>query len=288
MLRTMEAKYSRRIGAAVMDELGLNAPQIDELQRMPYEKLLAAGEKAVAKVKTEAEKEDGVSTFIFGWAPTVDGDVLPAQPFDPQAPVQSKDVPVMIGTTLHEFTMSTYVPAFRTITKEKVVEFLKQRYSNRTDDFLAAFAKAYPDYQSKDLVDVDFVFRPSAVEQARLKAAQQGAPVYMYMFAWESPVLDGMFRSTHCMEIPFVFNNTVLHASMTGGGAEAQALAEKMSGAWLNFAHTGNPNIEGLPQWEPYTAEGGATMFFNNTCEVKKHHDKELLDVVRAFPTRGF
>ncbi|KAB4179784.1 carboxylesterase/lipase family protein [Bacteroides uniformis] len=288
MLRTMDAKYSRRIGAAVMDELGLKASQIDELQKMPYERLLAAGEKAVAKVKAEAEKEDGVSTFIFGWAPTVDGDVLPAQPFDPQAPAQSKDVLVMIGTTLHEFTMSTYVPAFRTITKEKAVEFLKQRYGDRTDDFLAAFEKAYPGYQPKDLVDVDFVFRPGAVEQARLKAAQQGAPVYMYMFAWESPVLDGMFRSTHCMEIPFAFNNAVAHASMTGGGAEAQALAEKMSGAWLNFARTGNPNAEGLPQWDAYTEEGGATMFFNNRCEVKHHHDKELLEVVRAFPTRGF
>lgn len=288
MLRTMDAKYSRRIGAAVMDELGLKASQIDELQQMPYERLLAAGEKAVAKVKAEAEKEDGISTFIFGWAPTVDGDVLPAQPFDPQAPAQSKDVPVMIGTTLHEFTMSTYVPAFRTITKEKAVEFLKQRYGDRTDDFLAAFEKAYPGYRPKDLVDVDFVFRPGAVEQARLKAAQQGAPVYMYIFAWESPVLDGMFRSTHCMEIPFAFNNAMVHASMTGGGAEAQALAEKMSGAWLNFARTGNPNAEGLPQWDAYTEEGGATMFFNNRCEVKHHHDKELLEVVRAFPTRGF
>ena len=67
MLRTMNAKYSRRIGAAVMDELGLKASQIDELQKMPYERLLAAGEKAVAKVKAEAEKEDGISTFIFGW-----------------------------------------------------------------------------------------------------------------------------------------------------------------------------------------------------------------------------
>lgn len=75
---------------------------------------------------------------------------------------------------------------------------------------------------------------------------------------------------------------------MTGGGAEAQALAEKMSSAWLNFARTGNPNAEGLPQWEPFTAEGGATMFFNNTCEVKNNHDKELLEVVRAFPIRGF
>lgn len=287
MLRTMESKYSRRIGAAMVEELGLKPSEIDEIQKLPYETLLAAGEKAIAKVRAEADKE-GVSSFIFGWAPTVEGDVLPTQPFDPQAPAQSKNIPLMIGTTLHEFTTSTYVPAFRSVTKEKAVEFLQKKYGNRTEEFLKAFEKAYPDYQPIDLIDIDLIFRPSAVEQAKLKAAQQGAPVYMYMFAWESPVLDGMFRSTHCMEIPFVFNNVVRHASMTGGGAEAQALGEKMSNAWLNFARTGNPNAEGLPTWEPYTIEKGATMYFNNTSEIKNNHDKELLEIVRAFPTRGF
>ena len=268
MLRTMESKYSRRIGAAMVEELGLKPSEIDEIQKLPYETLLAAGEKAIAKVRAEADKE-GVSSFIFGWAPTVEGDVLPTQPFDPQAPAQSKNIPLMIGTTLHEFTTSTYVPAFRSVTKEKAVEFLQKKYGNRTEEFLKAFEKAYPDYQPIDLIDIDLIFRPSAVEQAKLKAAQQGAPVYMYMFAWESPVLDGMFRSTHCMEIPFVFNNVVRHASMTGGGAEAQALGEKMSNAWLNFARTGNPNAEDLPTWEPYTIEKGATMYFNNTSEIK-------------------
>ena len=169
-----------------------------------------------------------MASFIFGWAPTVDGDVLPAQPFDPQAPVQSKDIPVMIGTTLHEFTASTYFPPLRSMTKEQVVEQIKKKYGERTDDFLKAFEQAYPGYQPKDLVDVDFIFRPGAVEQAKLKSAQQGAPVYMYMFAWE------------------------------------------------------------LPEWEPYTADKGATMIFDNDCGMKYNHDKELLEVVMTFPVRGF
>ena len=287
MLRTMEARYSRRIGEETVRLLGLDAAHVDSLARVPYDKLLAAGEKAVANVRQQAEQE-GVASFIFGWAPTVDGDVLPAQPFDPAAPAQSKDIPVMIGTTLHEFSASTYVPAFRDIAQDKAVEMLRAKYGDRTDEFVSLFGKVYPGYAPKDLLDVDFTFRPSAVEQANLKARQGGAPVYMYMFAWQSPVMDGILRSTHCMEIPFVFDNALRHASMTGGGADAQALAQKMSTAWANFARTGNPNGEGLPQWPAYTPDGGETMWFDNTCTIKKHHDRELLDFVRQFPTRGF
>ena len=209
MLRTMDARYSRRIGEETVRLLGLDAASIDSLARVPYNELLAAGEKAVANVRQQAEKEGDVSCFIFGWAPTVDGNVLPAQPFDPVAPAQSKDIPVMIGTTLHEFTASTYVPAFRTIGQEQAVGMLRQKYGDRTDEFVSLFGKVYPGYQPKDLMDVDFTFRPGAVEQASLKASQGGAPVYMYMFAWESPVMDGILRSTHCMEIPFVFDNAL-------------------------------------------------------------------------------
>ena len=288
MLRTMDARYSRRIGEETVRLLGLDAASIDSLARVPYDELLAAGEKAVANVRQQAEKVGDVSCFIFGWAPTVDGNVLPAQPFAPVAPAQSKDIPVMIGTPLHEFTASTYVPAFRTIGQEQAVGMLRQKYGDRTDEFVSLFGKVYPGYQPKDLMDVDFTFRPGAVEQASLKASQGGAPVYMYMFAWESPVMDGILRSTHCMEIPFVFDNALRHASMTGGGADAQALAKKMSTAWANFARTGNPNAEGLPEWPAFTPDCGATMWFDNTCTVKNHHDRELLDFVRQFPTRGF
>ena len=287
MLKTMESRWSRRIGAAVVKELGITPGRIDELHAMPYEKLLAAGEKAIAKVREEADKA-GFASFIFGWAPTVDGSVLPRQPFSPDAPEQSKDVPMMIGTTIHEFSLSTYVPQLRTIDKSAAIEYLKTKYGEKTEEFLRLFENTYPDYQPKDLIDTDFTFRPSAIEQAMIKARQGGAPVYTYMFAWESPVLDGILRSTHCMEIPFVFNNADIHASMTGGGKDALELAEKMSQAWINFARTGDPNTEDLPQWPAYNCSEGAAMIFNDDCEVRYNHDKELINFIRQFPTRGF
>ena len=287
MLRTMDSRWSRRIGAAVVEELGITPCRIDEISKVPFEDLLAAGEKVIARLKPEAEKQ-GFASFIFGWAPTVDGSVLPRQPFDPQAPEQSKDIPMLIGTTIHEFSMSTYVPQLRTINQDVAVEYLKSRYGDRTDEFLELFENTYPGYEPKDLIDTDFIFRPSAIEQAGLKSRQGGAPVYMYMFAWESPVLDGILRSTHCMEIPFVFNNADVHASMTGGGTGAMKLADVMSQSWINFARTGDPNTEKLPEWPTYNCSEGATMIFNDDCEVRYNHDRELINFIRQFPTRGF
>mgnify|MGYP003466503792 FL=1 len=287
MLRTMESKYSRKIGIATVRNLGLDASSIDKISEVPYGELLAAGEKAIAQVKAEADR-DGVASFIFGWAPTVDGAVLPSQPFDPQAPAISADIPMIIGTTRHEFSMTTYVPALRNAGREEVIGILKGRYGEGTERFLELFAKAYPGSKPADMLDADFVFRPSAIEQALRKSLQGAAPVYMYMFNWESPVLDGILRSTHCMEIPFVFNNADRHASMTGGGTQAMELASKMSHCWAEFARCGKPSAKGLPEWEPFEAEKRAVMFFDNTCKMSYSHDKELMDFIRRYPTRGF
>lgn len=286
-LSTMTSEMSRRIGRETVRQLGLTAGNIGEISKIPYEKLLAAGTAAVETVRKQAEAENGTGgAFIFGWAPTVDGAVLPRQPFADGAPAQSRDIPMMIGTTRCEFSPSTYVPMFRNADTEMAVGFLRQRYGQEgADHIIAAYAKAYPGYRPVDLIDFDTTFRPNAVRQADIKAAQGGAPVYMYLFTWESPVLDGALRSTHCMEIPFVFANAKIHASMTGGGAQAETLAGRMSDAWIAFARTGNPNTPSLPHWPAYTPDQRATMFFDNDCEVRNGHDRELLDVVAEYAT---
>lgn len=275
----MEQKYSKRIGMTVMEELGLKASQIDQLKDIPYEKLLAAGENAVAKVKAEVTTE-GTMSLLFGWCPTVDGNVLTSQPTTPQAYESSKDIPVIIGTTLHEFMGSSRNPALKKATMEIAKTELTKKYGDKTDEFLKAFDKAYPHYKPVDLFDVDMLFRPQAVQQATLKSNSGSAPVYMYLFTWESPILDGSFRSSHCMELPFVFDNIYNSRTMTGGSKDTYELADKMSNAWLNFAKTGNPNVAGLPDWKPFDTQKGATMIFNNKCEIKYNHDKELLNII--------
>jgi para-nitrobenzyl esterase len=91
-----------------------------------------------------------------------------------------------------------------------------------------------------------------------------------------------MYKAMHCMELPFVFDNIDKCEEMTGGGKEAYALSDKMSSAWINFARTGNPNVKKLPSWPAYTQQNGATMIFDNKCEVKNNPDKELLSIANG------
>ena len=53
-----------------------------------------------------------------------------------------------------------------------------------------------------------------------------------------------------------------------------QPLADKVSGAWLAFARTGNPSHPGIPKWPAYTASDRATMHMDNEWRVVNDPDR--------------
>jgi para-nitrobenzyl esterase len=157
---------------------------------------------------------------------------------------------------------------------------LQKMYGDKTAAYLSAVKKAYPQTTDPaDYLDIDLLFRPLVIKQADQKSSTGAAPVYVYLFAWQSPVLDGAYKAFHCMDLPFVFDNISRSEEMTGGGEAAHGLADKMSAAWIQFARSGNPNHKGLPVWPAYTVKNGATMLFDNKCETRDHPDRELLSI---------
>ena len=77
----------------------------------------------------------------------------------------------------------------------------------------------------------------------------------------------------HCSDISFCFDNTDRCENMTGGGPRAQALADKVSQAWINFARSGDPNHAGLPKWPAFDAANAPTMIFDDTCQLRRDPD---------------
>ena len=280
----LEKETTQEITAEVMKELKLSKKEVEKLKEIPFPELAAAGQKALKTVEARlGEKGQIIPGFGLNWGPSRDGDLLPYQMFSEEAFALSKDVPLLIGTVKNEF-----MPSLRTgmanASLDEVKAFIQTQQGDKTEAYLAAAKAAFPAYRKpSDLMDIDVLFRPGAVYQANAKSALPGgAPVYMYLFSWESPVLDGKYKAMHCIELPFVFDNIERCQNMTGGGRQAHILADKTSQAWINFAYTGDPNHSGLPQWEPYTEENGTTLFFDNHCHIRHHHDQAFLDLLTA------
>src|SRR5690606_36372057 len=230
------------------------------------------GNKAIEKIT--GPRRPGSPT-MFGFAPSADGEVLLQQPFSPGFADISKDIPLMMGTTLNELIRTAY--GEKDLTQEQAKERLSKHYGERTDEFIELYAKAYPDFSPQDLLSIDTVFRPFTIMALDARSRQQSAPVYAYFLAWKSPVDDASKGSFHGLDIPLAFNNVDLKPDWASTTDEAYELADIMSSAWLNFVKTGNPNVEGkLPKWEPYTPENGATMYFDEGNKVVNNHDREL------------
>src|SRR5207253_9895802 len=96
-----------------------------DLQQVPIEKLLAAM---------------GSGTR-FG--PVVDGSALPHDPFDPEAPPESLDVPILVGTTETEGSYFA-PPELLTMDEAAVRARLKERLQSDGDRIYDMFRSSRP------------------------------------------------------------------------------------------------------------------------------------------------
>ena len=256
----------------LLAELGLKAGQIRELQNVPMDRLLAADAAVQKKITL---REPGMTAN----SPMVDGKVIPSHPWDPTGPALSANIPLLIGYAHTEETL------YDRPTTEKLAldeAGLRERASKRLGDdptrAIEAFRSANPKATPWDLwilIATDHPRGTYSRELAKRKAEQQGAPVFAYRYDWETPEGGGHMRSPHTIEIQFVFNNIKIAGPLISTMAEAYALADKTSSAWVAFARTGDPNTPKLPRWPAYTAASRDTMLFNNECRVEKDPDRE-------------
>jgi para-nitrobenzyl esterase len=246
-----------------LSRLNLKPEQADQLLNLSMDQLLAA-----------IPPGGGPGSPGLALAPVVDGTTLPANPFDPTAPAMSAEIPLLIGTTETEVTFfpnQILDPIDDASLHTHVKQTLAKTSDAQVDQVIAAYRKGRPGVANTDLylaLASDATFRAGVVLEAERKAAQAKAAVYQYYFTWKSPVDDGKLRSFHTIEIPFAFDLVDVAQSMTGSGPERQALADKVSGAWVAFARTGNPNHKGLPTWTLFDNSKRATMLLDNECKV--------------------
>lgn len=266
---------SRKIGEYILEEAGLEAGEIDQLQQIPWREYLDIADKAYQKYVEEAG-----GGFRRGFGPVADGMNIQKGKFYADANGLSSDIPMLISSTFHEWSAARAVPQLETISREGAIASLSERMGifggglgDKAETVYDAYAKAFPDAKPIEIMTLVSSNRKSVVSTANAKA-HQSAPVYVAWFGWEPPLFDHRMRAFHCLDISFWFYNTDLMLTHSGGGIKPRALSDKMSDALLQFMRTGDPNCAGLPYWPPYTVENGETMILDNHCEVQNDPDR--------------
>jgi para-nitrobenzyl esterase len=284
-LKYWSPDHTGRLAEVVLAELGLSRSRVRELQAIPVDRLSGAALEAMKKMPSRPPSiriafNDG------NWAPTIDGRILPGHPFDPGAPEISAHVPLLTGSTLHEFVTGLDRREGRAMQMDELHRLVSQAFGEGSKEIIDAYARDYPRATPFDLYATIAAasFRLPANEQASRKAALGRAPAYSYIYAWRTPILDGRPGPFHASEIAFTFDNAELCDHYSGGSYEAIVLSKQVSSAWVSFARTGNPNHDGLPHWPKYTSEHRATMYFDAPCEVRKHPESQGLKLIAESP----
>jgi para-nitrobenzyl esterase len=203
--------------------------------------------------------------------PVIDGWVLPDDVMTIFDQGRLNIVPLIAGANADEG--SIFIPAAPFPTVDVYRGFLKspQGYGTFGDDVFALYpAKEPPDIlrSFRDVFADGFFIGPT--RNLVKVVSKTGGKAYIYHFTMKYPGQAAALGAFHTAEIPYVMDDLerLKHASPTPFDAKDQTLANTMSAYWVQFAKTGNPNKEGLPEWPAYDAAKDQYMEFGEAVKV--------------------
>jgi para-nitrobenzyl esterase len=245
----------------------------------------AAGASSLAELRRKSADEL-ISVFAanrnagINFRAVVDGRFLPKESLQAQMySTDFHDTPILAGYNADE--NSGYDDAYGAWTQADI--------DRQIAEFgpVAASAKAlYPANGTTDLQQIGYQLardRPLASLNgwATRRLLNSQSPIFLYNFTHIQPgPKSARYRAFHTGEVPYLFQN--LNGPNRTFTAEDQQVMKLVSGYWLNFIRTGNPNGAGLPLWPVFNTTSLQLMQIGATASPARILPQEKIELYEA------
>lgn len=282
-LRVHTPEQARALTDALLRTLDIAPGDARRLQVVPQDRLGAAQREVIAAAG-------------YRFEPVIDGVSFKADPWLPNAPKQSAKVPLMLGTTQTELSNQLgRDPAIFAMDEAALkTRLAKTIPPEAVDEAVRVFKASTPSGSTAEMYFKIASWRAyitNAATMAERRHALNGKanPTWVYQVTWRSPVQEGRRFSEHTIDLPFMFDNVARAPHLTGPeSAETKVMTDAMAGAWLAFAHTGDPNHSGIPKWPAYDVATRPVMLFDAPPELANDpFREERLLMARLPAVRG-
>ncbi len=196
-----------------------------------------------------AELQNLYSSFRKQFNITGDGYVLPTEMDELVRQGRQADLDYILSTTANEFIF----PPRGQVTKEN---FRSMLFGSRTAIFGATMHPETDEqaYHYAEWAEV-YEMKSAQLAWAQLQAVQGKKPAYVASFDHPNPATG---RASHGDDQFYIFHT--LRKYWFPAGPIEEELSQAMMLRWTNFAKTGNPNADGLPEWTPFTQDSPLTL----------------------------
>ena len=201
--------------------------------------------------------------------PVIEPYLLPLSPYEAFTSGLQNDVPLLVGSNADEARSLVDVTGVKAATFDADVE---HSFGALPPPLVAAYPHA-TDAEAKQArlgLERDLRFGWDMWAWTRLQAGTGKSSVYYYSFAQQPPFPVGSiyegWGASHYAELWYVFDH--LDQSPWRWSAADRKVAEEMSGYWVNFAKSGNPNGSGLPVWPAFTNTDSKIIYLGDPITV--------------------